>query len=223
MFCFSNSFKKATNLIKESNDIMRKKESDLNRINNLKKNLQSKNFNEITNKTLKNLKDERNFDLVDDLRNKLAINNEYDKLINLNNKNASANDKIENYKNKDINIHEKEFGRRIKNNKIDDYSKNNFMLKVNQLNYNSESRNLNNNSNKMLDIFDSKNYSKEANKEGRKIDNDIIKNEKNNARNIHKNENQFYLKEDNENNLNIKDNKNSLGITKLRMMDPIGK
>ena len=204
---------------------MRNKEADVNRIDSLKRDLESKNFYSIKNSSLEYLKDKRNFDIVNDIQKKLEINNEYDNLINLNNKKARANNQIENNKHNNItdNLNER-IGRRLKNNKIDDYSKNNFMLKVDQLNYNSESRNMNNNSNNMLNVFESNNNSAGIIKKDKKINYENIRNKEINIRNydgnLYKIDNKNYGETNEE---NLKNDENAFEMARLRMMDPLGK
>jgi len=204
---------------------MRNKEADVNRIDSLKRDLESKNFYSIKNSSLKYLKDKRNFDIVNDIQKKLEINNEYDNLINLNNKKATANNQIENNKHNNItdNLNER-IGRRLKNNKIDEFSKNNFMRNVDQLNYNYGSRNMNNNSNNMLNVFESNNNSAGIIKKDKKINYENIRNKEINIcnydGNLYKIDNKNYGETNEE---NLKNDENAFEMARLRMMDPLGK
>jgi len=210
---------------------MRKKQADYCRINNLKRDLESKNFFEVKNSTLKNLKDEKDFDIIGDIQKKLEIRNNYDDLINLNNKYSIANNQIENLKQNNI---KDKYERRERNTKIEDKSEYDCTSNLNQLNYNNESRNLNNNSNNMINIFQSdtnlrknNNNNHNPNMKGKKIDYENIRNKKVNIiynheklDNINKIINGKINEAIGEN--NKQNDKNLPGITRLEIMDPLG-
>jgi len=152
----------------------------------------------------------------------------------MNNKKSTTNNFIENYKNinQRLNNDKDNFNKNDDNIKIErlrrnnklDISDKNFMSKVNQINYIPESRNMNNNSNNIINVFDSINGKKEIFQKGKKVDYENIRNkqvnisyEQENLRNKgKKNDVSDINKENNQSNKNI------LGVTRLRMMDPIG-
>lgn len=215
-----------SNLIKE-NFYLENKNQNLNkRINTLKKDLAGKDFYEIKNSTLKNLKDDRGFDIIGDLKKQIEIKNDYDNLIyNTNNFRQSnqQNPISATKRNNTIALVAKNIAKgndEINNiilkepNEVDnlDKSKSNFMRRVKQVEYLPATRNLNNSSNNMIGIFQNNLIKKNINSN---INKDTEKKPNNKP-----------LLIDNKNENKIQDKKfiiNSLEDDEMKIIDPKGK